>query len=306
MTRGAQPTDIPRYFLYGDQLDDVELDFLHVEPIHERSGANDWTIRPHAHPDHIQILLVLSEGGSIRIEDRSYEIPTGSLVVVPAAMVHAIAFRPGTDGIVVTAATAYANAVAQNDKRFLQALAEPAVFPLANHGVNRAALVDTFEWLLKEYIWSAPGRRAAIMAQFLRVMVALLRLRSETEAPAPARTDRDYEILSRYRELIENHFRNERGLDFYAGAIGVSAQRLNQACKNRAGRTASELLHERVVIEAKRFLIYMEMTVAEVGYKLGFEDPAYFSRFFTQRVGCAPGLYRKQHQSTRVGDLAAG
>lgn len=299
MGKAAQTTDIPRYFLYGDQLDDVELDFLHVEPIHERSGANDWTIRPHAHPDHIQILLVLSEGGSIRIEDRSYDIPTDSLVVVPAAMVHAISFRPDTDGIVVTAAMAYANAVAQSDKRLLDVLSEAAVFPLANHGVNRLAVVDSFNWLLKEYIWSAPGRRAAIMAQFLRVMVALLRMRSETEAPTPARTDRDYEILIRFRELIESHFRTERSLDFYAGAVGVSTQRLNLACKSRAGRTSSELLHERLIIEAKRFLIYMEMTVAEVGYSLGFEDPAYFSRFFTQRVGCAPGVYRKQHQNAR-------
>ena len=111
--------------------------------------------------------------------------------------------------------------------------------------------------------------------------------------------DRDYDLLCRYREILETHFKSEKGLEFYASKLGVSIQRLNLACKARVGKTASQLLHERVVIEAKRCLIYMTMTVAEVGYDLGFEDPAYFSRFFSQRVGQPPGAYRETYQTER-------
>jgi AraC family transcriptional regulator, transcriptional activator of pobA len=298
----AQPKlpSIPRYYLYGDQVNDVELNFLHIEPIRERSGAHDWTIRAHAHPDHLQILLVEHGGGTIFIEAEEYAIPAFSIVVVPAAMVHEIHFESSTDGTVITAAWAYATAVTQGDKRLLDVLTTPQVYPLSQSGVNAEAVVDAFVWANREYIWSAPGRRAAIMAQFLRILVALLRLRSEQTGASAVSGDRDYEILSRYRELLEPNFRSEKGLEFYANKLGISAQRLNQACKARVGKTSSELLHERTIIEAKRYLIYMGMTVAEAGYELGFDDPAYFSRFFSQRVGQPPGAYRAEWSKPRL------
>lgn len=293
---------IPRYYLYGDQVNDVELNFVHVEPIRERSGAHDWTIYAHAHPDHHQILLVSRGGGEIVIEGHKYDIPTGSLVIVPAAMVHEIHFGPNTDGIVVTAATAYATSVSQGDRRLLDALTHPDVYPISGTGVNAAALTDAFEWMLREYVWSAPARRLAVRAHFLRILVASVRLRSVQMQTVTAARDRDYDILMRYKELVEHNFRHQKAMVFYAAEIGISAQRLNQACKARSGKTASEILHERAIIEAKRCLLYMEMTVAEIGYDLGFDDPAYFSRFFSQRVGQPPGVYRSQHGTERAAD----
>lgn len=286
---------IPRYYLYGDQVSDVELNFLHIEKIRERSGAHDWTIRAHAHPDHLQILLVENGGGMIKIEAQEYDIPASSIVVVPAAMVHEIHFDPSTDGTVITAASAYATSVTQGDMRLLEVLSAPQVYPLSGSGVNAETVSDAFVWANREYVWSAPGRRVAIMAQFLRILVALMRLRSEQTSTSFAAGNRDYEILCRYRELLEHNFRIEKGMEFYAGKLGISTQRLNQACKARTGKTSSELLHERTIIEAKRYLIYMGMTVAEAGYELGFDDPAYFSRFFSQRVGQPPGAYRDTH-----------
>ena len=107
--RGTGPVKQPiqRYYLYGDQHSDVDLDFLHVEPIRDRSGAHDWIIRPHAHPDHVQILFIAQGGGWLRVEDREFDIPTPSLMVIPSAMVHEIRFEPGTDGHVITAAVGY-------------------------------------------------------------------------------------------------------------------------------------------------------------------------------------------------------
>lgn len=294
-----EPKTIPRYYLYGDQVEDVELNFLHIEPLRERSGAHDWTIRAHAHPDHVQIMLVEHGGGTIHIEAQDYAIPPSSIVVVPAAMVHEIHFDHGSDGTVITSALVYAASVTQGDTRLLDVLAQPRVYPLSGTGVNVEAVVDAFEWANREYVWSAPGRRAAIMAQFLRILVALMRLNSERVADNVTVGNRDYDLLCRYREVLEQNFRSEKGLEFYAGKLNVSAQRLNQACRARAGKTSSELLHERTIVEAKRYLIYMGMTVAQAGYELGFDDPAYFSRFFSQRVGQPPGAYRSAHLKRR-------
>lgn len=285
---------IPHYYLYGDQGADVELDLLHIEPILERSGPHDWSIRAHAHPDHLQVLLVREGGGRIRMEDRQLPIPAPALVVVPAGIVHQIDFDPGTDGFAVTAALGCLRMATLGDPRLAEVAERPAVHAVTGTGLDLAAVVDTFHWLHREFIWSAPGRRAAIMAQFTRILVVLLRLQVTHQDSGPAAPDRDYDLLVRYRALLEAHFRSQRALTFFAAELAVTPARLNAACKARSGKTASDLLYERIVIEAKRYLVYTENTVAQVAHLTGFDDPAYFNRFFTQRVGISPGAFRKQ------------
>lgn len=288
---GAATGGILHYDLYGDYGANVEFDLLHVEPIRARSGANDWRIPPHAHPEHIQLLLVRQGGGSIRMEDRLWSVPRPALLVVPAGIVHQIEFQPGTDGYVVTAALGCLKAAIQSDGDLSEAI-HPAVYALADSGAELLALEDTFEGLQREFGSSAPGRRAAILAQFSRILVSILRL-SVAEETGKFRADRDYELTMRYRALLERHFRSRRSIGFYAGQLAVTPARLNAACKARAGRTASALLYERILVEAKRYLLYTESSVAQVAHLTGFDDPAYFNRFFRRRVGRSPGAFRR-------------
>lgn len=290
---------IPHYYLYGETDADVENDLLHIEPIRDRSGPNDWRIRPHAHPDHMQVFLVCEGGGTIGMEDRLLQIPVPAVLVVPAGIVHQIDFAPGTDGYVVTAALGCLDAAAALDPALAEAAGRPAVYGLAGTGLDIVAVNDTLRWLHREFIWAAPGRHAAIMAQYVRLLVIVLRLSIVQDDGAPAAPDRDYELLARYRALLEAHFRAERTLTFYAEKLAVTPARLNAACKARAGKTASTLLHDRIVVEAKRYLIYTESSVAQVAHLTGFNDPAYFNRFFAQRVGASPGAFRRQAHLAR-------
>ncbi|WP_430260000.1 helix-turn-helix domain-containing protein [Neorhizobium sp. IRS_2294] len=285
---------IPLYYLYGDQGADVDLDFLHIEPLRDRSGPNDWRIHPHAHPDHMQVLLVREGGGTIRMEDQISFIPAPAIMVVPAGIVHQIDFDPGTDGYVVTAALGCLKAASSSDPRLETAASRPAVYPIEGTGVSIPAVVDTFHWLHREFIWSAPGRRISMMAHYMRLLVIVLRLNITHDETGISTPDRGYDLLLRYRALLERHFRTERSLTFYAKELAATQARLNAACKARAGKTASDLLYERLLMEAKRYLVYTESSVAQVAHMTGFDDPAYFNRFFTQRVGISPGTYRKQ------------
>lgn len=290
------PTDqpIPHYYLYGDSGADVERDFLHVEPILDRSGPHGWRIRPHAHPDHVQVFLIHRGGGTVRFEDLLQPIPLPGVMVVPAGCVHQFEFQPGTDGHVVTASLGWLQAATASEPALARVVGDPAVLALDGSGIHEPTVRDTFDWLLREFVWSAPGRRTAIMALYLRMLVIVLRLRIAHQALAgPAPLDRDQDLLVRYRALIETHFRRERAPAFYADALAVTVARLNAACKARAGRTASEVLHERILLEAKRILLYTDHAVARVAHMTGFDDPAYFSRFFAQRTGQSPAAWRK-------------
>jgi AraC family transcriptional activator of pobA len=293
------PAPVPAYFLYGEEQRDLGLDSVHVEPIRHRSMRHDWTIRPHVHPDHVQLLWFTRGGARIGIEGEVIEAVPPCLVVHPAGMVHEIRYQPETQGHGATIATSYVARLTREDPHLGAALLEPGAWRPAPDGPARAALDHAFERLQAEVDGAGPERGAAIRAQVLAILVELAHLRAADAGDPPPGRDRDYEIVTRYRALLADRFRERKALGFYAGALGISTQRLNAACRARAGRTASEMLYDQIVTDAKRGLIYTAMTVAELAHSLGFDDPAYFNRFFAKRVGTPPGAYRARIAATR-------
>jgi AraC family transcriptional activator of pobA len=288
---------IPRHHLRGRLEDvaeaEVELGVLHIAPLPKRSGPNNWTTPPHAHPDHTQLLYVREGGGVIEIEGSVLPVPVPALLVVPPTAVHQLRFRPRTDGWVVTVADSYVSRAAGGDQRMTETARRAGVLPLAGTGLDPARVDATFRNLMREFVGSAPGHRAAVRAHFVVVLVMTMRARLLEFGPEVVPDDRAHALVLHYRDLIEAHFREERRIAYYADLLAVTPARLNTACQSRLGTTASGLLHNRIVTEAKRCLICTSMSVAEIGYALGFEDPAYFSRFFSKRVGVAPGRLRE-------------
>lgn len=98
--------------------------------------------------------------------------------------------------------------------------------------------------------------------------------------------------MRRYRSLFELHLRRHQPLGFYARALQVTPDHLSRSCRAVTGLSALDLLHERLLLEARRLLSYTQAPVADVARDLGFDDPAYFSRFFARRDGHAPQEYR--------------
>jgi AraC family transcriptional activator of pobA len=80
---------------------------------------------------------------------------------------------------------------------------------------------------------------------------------------------------------------------FYAGRLALTANHLNALCRRVLNKTASALIHERVVAEAQRRLVHSAQPVAEVADALGFDDASYFTRYFKKYVGQTPEDFRQ-------------
>ena len=284
----ADPT--PHYYLYGEALFDVERSFLHVEAVERRCSVNDWTIRRHTHPDHHQILILTQGAGVVTMEERITRFGAHSLIVVPAMTVHSYQFEPGSDGWVVTIAAPFLLAALECDEALGAAFTGTGC--CMQEGVADApGLIEAFDSLEREFIWSAPGRRLAIKASLQRILVTIARLQGEGAAVNPARR-RTGDIVVRYRRMVERDFRQQPDLPVFAKALGITTASLNAACRAMTGKSALTLVHDRILIEAKRHLLYTGMSVGEVALSLGFADPAYFNRFFSRRAGMTPGAFR--------------
>ena len=106
--------------------------------------------------------------------------------------------------------------------------------------------------------------------------------------------------------LLENHYQEVRNIEFYAEQLGISAKRLNQILKENLDKTGMQLIHDRVILEAKRNIIHSERTIKEIAYHLNFSDRPYFSRFFKKQTGQTPEEFQKEvrnHISSKFNTL---
>jgi len=172
--------------------------------------------------------------------------------------------------------------------------------------------------LLERTLLAPTERVADRLAEIEAIFLALIRESSDPGPGAPAMTGLYLGLLlmhlwracgiaralgalagsaptaQRFRQLVELHYRDNLGLDDFAGMLGVTRARLHDACVRSVGRAPQQLVHERLHAEACMRLRETSQTIEQIAYSLGFRDPAYFSRFFSRRSsGASPGAYRR-------------
>ena len=99
-------------------------------------------------------------------------------------------------------------------------------------------------------------------------------------------------VLERFQASLERHFRSRHHVGDFAGELGITPGHLSALCRTGLRVTAGALIRRRIALEARRMLRYTDRPVAQIAYDLGFDDPAYFARFFRREVGSAPRVFR--------------
>lgn len=281
---------IPNYFLYGETSQDVDERFLHVESIAERSRLHDWTIEPHAHRDLHHLLMVARGGGAFDVEGSSLPFAAPCVIAVPSASVHGFEFKPATDGWIVTASVTLLGRIRRDHPDLAPVLDDAAVVPLAP--ASAASIMSLLESLMTEFRGNGPARRTAAEALLVTILVTILRQKLQLASDAAPARSSDSRLVARFRAEVEEHYRKPMGIAEYAARLCVSQERLRLACVRTTGSAPIALLNARRLLEAKRSLLYTNMSIALIAERCGFQDPAYFSRFFARSTGKSPRAYR--------------
>lgn len=285
-----QNTIVPMFFLYGEPPREAVDRFLHMESLDDRSRPSGWNIRLHSHADLHHLFHIDAGGGTLRVEDGRLRFEAPCLLIIPARTPHGFLFDTETSGSVLTLSDGYLGSlVARGGAKVLSRLfCESARLPLPPGNMAPQLLAR----LAGELGWEAPGHAIAVEACVLSLLVEVVRLAQRDDVGLPSHLGPHAILVARFRELVEQHYREPRPLARYADQLGVTEPRLRAACRHVAGAAPLRLIQERQLLEAKRALLYTNMTVGEAGYYLGFEDPAYFSRFFTRGAGESPRRFR--------------
>ncbi|MFC0508838.1 helix-turn-helix transcriptional regulator [Micromonospora costi] len=141
-----------------------------------------------------------------------------------------------------------------------------------------------------------PAARALLRHQ---LAVLLLRLTLTGEARPASRPEEV--TFERFCREVERGYRHSRRVEDYAARLGCSVRTLTRACLAVTGRSAKQVIDERVALQASRLLAATDEPIAQIGRGLGFTEPTNFGRFFTREVGMSPGAFRAARDHAPAG-----
>lgn len=136
------------------------------------------------------------------------------------------------------------------------------------------------------------GRSSMIRALLHVLLVTLERLR-EKDIPGEKRQHTP-PIVRRFKQLVAQNFPTDRAIGTYANRLAISEAHLHDTVRRWTGKTPGSIIRAEVTMEARRLLAHTDLTVAEIGHHLSFDDPSYFSRFILRETGENPSSFRER------------
>jgi AraC family transcriptional regulator, transcriptional activator of pobA len=164
--------------------------------------------------------------------------------------------------------------------------------------INEASS-DTFNMLMEQMKIEMQNPALAqyeLLVSYLKIfLITASRLKTEQqpEASVVAKDLKQPFILQNLKDAIEKDFKTKHSASEYASTLNISAKALAKLTKMYFNKTLTDLISERIIIEAKRELYLTNKAVKEIAYELGYDDEYYFSRFFKTNADISPQLYRE-------------
>jgi AraC family transcriptional activator of pobA len=290
---------IPTYALYGEAAETPMDLWVHCESIPVRSALFDWEIALHRHRSFFQILHMSCGAGAFRVGTDEYAIGPSVLLTVPPRAVHGFRFSENVEGSVVTVRVERIEQMLSTCPGIRAFFTSPRVLDLSGLGASAAPLARHVETIAAETAASREGRWALVEANLTMLLIEMARAMGA--AAAGTHSGSFNRRAGQFQALVDRHFRDERAVAFYADKLGVSETHLNRIVRAAFAQSALGMINQRLVGEAARDLIFTPLPVKQIAEALGFEDPAYFTRFFTKQTGMPPTKFRAE-QARRSGE----
>ena len=286
---------IPRFALYGDEGNQLQPEFVHIEDIADRSKKHDWTIKPHRHGKLFQLLFLDNGAAELRLDEETHQLKGHWIITIPPGAVHGFCFPADTRGKVLTMVdTLLEGHEPQIQGHFNQLLEQPLRIQFDPKSVLFSQLVQTFSNISQEIRAAQHSQNQMLNCLVKMLLITITRQIENNPQQGQDSQNARKLMINRFKQLLEDHYLQHWTVQQYADALNTSTSSLNRLCSDISGITAKEIIQNRLLIEIKRRLIYTQLPLDSIAYALGYKDPSYFSRFFKRHEGISPGLYRQQ------------
>lgn len=293
---------VPTVDFYGDAAEWSTSTLLHSEPLMERSRLHAWRIKPHRHSRVAQLFWLSHGTGGARFDGERYELAAPCVVVVPEQCVHEFEWEHDCDGFALSVESALVRDLRRQIGVAGAVLARPGVLEA---GADQGYVDVLFSRIQDEYVGARPLKEMLLESLVKALAIWVARCSAPARrSESPSRAAFHYE---RFTNLLERHHRAAWNVARYAEELTITAAHLNAICRQMSGKSALRLIHERVLLAARRELAYTDKSIADIASSLGFAEPSYFTRFFKGKMRQTPKEFRRfSGTSTAPGEQRRG
>jgi AraC family transcriptional regulator, transcriptional activator of pobA len=275
--------------LYGDVDGQFSSEYIFLELIATRSQTFDWNINPHIHSSLFQVFIV--ENGQVSIQENAqkHQVKAPCVFVVPPTYLHGLTYTPDVKGYILTVSTSIMEDIFKTFSETFKTFSQTQIITHFDEPNSFDSIMNLIKVLEKELFGEASERAAMLRANLVSFFVSLYRMSQEGEE-----IKNDSLSLTYFRKFQQSIRKSEypKSIPDFAEELNITAVHLNRICKAVAGKSAIELVHQNVIIEAQKYLLHTSYSVSEIAYLLKFEYPNYFAKLFKKYVGMSPKEFR--------------
>ncbi|WP_452219042.1 AraC family transcriptional regulator [Lacinutrix undariae] len=252
--------------------------------------------KPHTHNFYLCVLF--TQGSGIHeVDFNSYNIKPGKVFFLKPGQTHFWKFKTQPEGYIFFHSQEFYELKFLEHKLhsfpFFYSNQNPPVLQLTANKISE--LNSKFEEVYTEYQQKSLLRELKIVNAISNIYIELTRVYTFEISLEKLNSPHYLNILEKAESLINTHFHNEKLPKFYADQLNISTKHLNRIIKTTTGKTTSQLISERLILEAKRLIVHSQDNLANIAYTLQFSDYAYFSTYFKSKTGITPFDFRKKY-----------
>ena len=250
----------------------------------------------HAHRHSFYHLVLFTKGaGSHTIDFVKYPVRVGQAYFMIPGQVHSWHFEGEVDGYIVHFNESLFTSFLQDGQylerfHFFSGNSEDGVVELPSSVLEVVATL--FDSMLAEVASGEAFQLDMIRMKLLEFFILVER--ADAGRAGQQFPPQKLSLLRNFKQLIDKQFRQLKLPKEYAELLHVSPNHLNAVCQEMVGKTAGDLIRDRVVLEAKRLLVNADLGITQIAYELNFADGSYFTKFFRKYAGMTPEEFRKE------------
>lgn len=288
----ARPKSISEYHLHKEQPARRQFDMFDLSSYVQENYEHCRT--PHSH-SYYQVIWFESGGGKHFVDLEAFDVGPDTLFFIARNQVHHFEADNAVQGKLIHFNDSF---IVQHDPD-IDILLNYALFndPLAPFFV----LPDGLEAEIRRYVDQMTDEignqgqfgHEALISNTLRSLLIRIEREKRSIARAQDPVGSRYLRFIQFRSLVEAHYREHWAMSDYAEQLNTTTKTLNSIVRSEYGKTATQMICDRIILEAKRRLCHTRAYINAIGYDLGFEDPSYFVKFFRKHTGVTPSDLRK-------------
>ncbi len=287
---------VKTYQKVNAKIQDISFDIYRMEDSYAKRNQNPD--EPHRH-NFYTILVIKKAKGLHKIDFNRYDLSDKQIYFIAPGQVHQVIEKEKPQGYTMNFSCDFLiqNNIPLSFVSSLHLFHDYGKSPPLLINKEQFKVIENFSEQLFSLFHSDIRMKNLSIGSYLKLLLIECNNICDMD-PNEFDVDTSVDNLVRsFKISVDKNYKQEHFTNFYAGKLNITPDHLNRCIKSKTGKTAKEYIQTRIVTEAKRLLYFTDLSNKEIGYELGFSEPANFSAFFKKNTQFSPSKFKKNELS---------